>query len=154
VDLPETPAVSVALAVEDVEEASRFYHDLGFREQFSLPDGSGGLALSILTREGSMLLLGPIEEVHYAGPERTKLIQAGPRGLGITLILQVDDLDETYDLVRRSGLKVLVDPVEEYYGDRVFFFLDPYGYEWKVSQPVEDVTEEEVTQRATRGGDA
>lgn len=57
-------------------------------------------------------------------------------GIGITLILQVDNLTKIYDLVRRKMLHVLAEPADEYYGDRVFFFIDPFGYEWKISQPI------------------
>lgn len=31
---------------------------------------------------------------------------------------------------------MLADPVDEWYGDRVSFFIDPFGYEWKISQPI------------------
>jgi uncharacterized glyoxalase superfamily protein PhnB len=133
----EPASMSVALAVRDVAEASRFYQRFGFEQEHALPNESGGLAFSLLIRDGAQLLLGPLEETHYGGPERSELIQAGPRGLGVTLILQVDDLDDAYRLAREAGLSILVEPVDEYYGDRVFFFLDPFGYEWKVSQPIE-----------------
>ena len=56
--------------------------------------------------------------------------------MGITMILQVDNLASVYDFVRREQLEVLAEPCDEYYGDRVFFFLDPFGYEWKISQPI------------------
>ena len=38
--------------------------------------------------------------------------------------------------LQEKGVKILSEPADEYYGDRVFFFLDPFGYEWKASQPV------------------
>jgi uncharacterized glyoxalase superfamily protein PhnB len=59
---------------------------------------------------------------------------ADKRGTGVTLLLQVDNLAEIYEMVRRRKLEVLAELVDEFYGDRVFFFLDPFGYECKVSQ--------------------
>jgi hypothetical protein len=41
-----------------------------------------------------------------------------------------------YDFVRRKKLEVLAEPIDEYYGDRVFCFIDPFGYEWKISKPI------------------
>jgi uncharacterized glyoxalase superfamily protein PhnB len=37
-----------------------------------------------------------------------------------------------------------LEPIDEFYGDRVFMFLDPDGYEWKVSQTIKQVSLEEV----------
>jgi len=55
--------------------------------------------------------------------------------------LQVLDLHRA---VIAAGLEVLLEPVEEFYGDRVFMFLGPNGYEWKISQTVKQVSPEEV----------
>jgi uncharacterized glyoxalase superfamily protein PhnB len=41
-----------------------------------------------------------------------------------------------YEFARSNGLQILSEPTDEYYGDRVFFFIDPFGYEWKISQPI------------------
>ena len=143
------PTLSVALAVDDVERASRFYQHLGFRETFTIPGPDGGLAVSILNTETSQLLLGPLDEPHYESEERAALIRTGPRGLGMTLLLQVQDLGAIYDRVREQGLPILLEPVDEFYGDRVFFFLDPFGYEWKIAQQIETVSEDVVYRRAT-----
>jgi uncharacterized glyoxalase superfamily protein PhnB len=143
------PTLSVALAVEDVERASRFYQQLGFRETFTIPGPGGGLAVAILSTGTSQLLLGPLDEPHYESEARAALIRTGPRGLGMTLMLLVEDLAAIYDLVREQGLPILLEPVDEYYGDRVFFFLDPFGFEWKIAQQIETLSEDEVYRRAT-----
>ncbi len=86
-----------------------------------------------------VLFLGRLDVSHYASNRRADAVtrsHASNRGIGITLILQVDNLSKVYEFVRGEGLEVLAEPRDEYYGDRVFFFLDPFGYEWKVSQPI------------------
>jgi uncharacterized glyoxalase superfamily protein PhnB len=40
--------------------------------------------------------------------------------------------------------------VDEFYGDRVFMFLDPFGYEWKISQPIAKVSADEVADTIAR----
>ena len=35
-------------------------------------------------------------------------------------------------------------PGDEFYGDWVFMFLDPDGYEWKISQTIKEVSLDEV----------
>ena len=138
---PATPIPTVipVLAVEDIEAALVFYAQLGFHLEFSIPDATGRLVHAHLCKGGSVIFLGRKEVSHYAGQPRAEALRnsrPAERGMGITLILQVDDLTPIYDFVRSQSLEVLAEPQDEYYGDRVFFFLDPFGYEWKVSQPL------------------
>jgi PhnB protein len=143
--------LAVVLAVEDVREASSFFQKLGFREKFAIPGPGGDLVHCELVTSTSMLMLGSLDHFHYENDQHTALIRQGQRGLGITLTLAVDDVGVIADLVRRDQLQVLLDPVDEYYGDRVFMFIDPFGYEWKITQTVEVVDEQEVLRRATGG---
>lgn len=127
------------LTANPIEEAVAFYKELGFSEVFSIPDENGRVVHSHLRKGESALFLGRPDISHYPGTPRAVMIEnatADKRGTGITLLLQVDNLSAIYEMVRHRKLEVLAEPVEEFYGDRVFFFLDPFGYEWKISQPV------------------
>jgi uncharacterized glyoxalase superfamily protein PhnB len=127
------------LAVDDVAAAATFYRQLGFKEVFSIPDEDGRPIHSHLRKEDSVMFLGRRDVSHYAGDDRARTIERSrpaQRGLGVTLILQVTNLERIHQLVRDAGLRILAEPADEYYGDRVFLFLDPFGYEWKVSQPL------------------
>jgi PhnB protein len=133
------PSLIPVLAVERVEEAVAFYEELGFSEIFSISDVSGTVVHAHLRKDDSVLFLGRLGASHYEGHERAVTIEESrinQRGIGITLMLQVDDLAAVYKLVRSKELQILAEPADEYYGDRVFFFLDPFGYEWKISQPI------------------
>ena len=138
-DITSVPSVIPVLAVEDIQQAIAFYNHLGFKEVFSIPDQSAKLAHAHLRKDDSVLFLGRIDVSHYQSHRRAETIKgsrSSERGIGITLILQVDNLASVYDFVCREKLEVLAEPLDEYYGDRVFFFLDPFGYEWKISQPI------------------
>jgi uncharacterized glyoxalase superfamily protein PhnB len=133
------PSLIPVLMVEDIEDAVAFYKQLGFSEVFSIPDQKGQLVHAHLRKEDSVLFLGRLGISYYEGHERAATIKhsrSNERGIGITLILQVGNLTEIYDLVRSKKLHILTEPTDEYYGDRVFFFIDPFGYEWKISQPI------------------
>ncbi len=58
---------------------------------------------------------------------------------GIVVNLNVPDLDKIYDAAIKNNLTILLEPVEEYYGDKVFMFPDKDGYEWKISQMIKQV---------------
>jgi uncharacterized glyoxalase superfamily protein PhnB len=138
-DIAGVPSVIPVLAVEDIQKAITFYSQLGFKEVLSIPDPSGILVHAHLRKGDSALFLGRLDVSHYSGHRRGDTIRgcrSTDRGIGITLILQVDNLASVYDFVSRAKLEVLTEPVDEYYGDRVFIFLDPFGYEWKISQPI------------------
>ena len=142
---PPPPApMGAVLGVKDIEQASRFYQMLGFQQQFALPRADGQLAIAILNYGSSTLLLGRLDELHYEHKVRARRIRKGPHGLGVTLTLLVPDLQTVYQAVKEAGLEILLEPVEEFYGDRVFMFLDSDGYEWKISQTIKQVSHEEV----------
>ena len=139
------------LSVRNIDEASRFYQKiLGFELQFTLPRADGELSLAVLRSGASTLLLGRLDELHYEHEPRARLIRKGPHGLGITMTLLVPDVDKVYDAARKAGVEILLAPTDEFYGDRVFMFIDPDGYEWKVSQTIRNVRLADVKKVVSR----
>lgn len=137
----KTPAVIPVIAVDDIRQAISFYQRLGFNEEqaFSFADENGRLVHAHLCKDESVIFLGLRNISYYkSNPRAERIEKAHPAalGLGITLILQTDSLNEIYDVVKKAGLHILYEPTDEWYGDRVFLFVDPFGYEWKVSQPI------------------
>jgi uncharacterized glyoxalase superfamily protein PhnB len=144
---PSQAPLGAVLGVRDIKQASRFYQKtLGFHQQFALPGANGQLTLAVLSFASSTLLLGRLDELHYEHKDRARKIRKGPHGLGITLTLLVPDLERVYKAVRKAGAEILLEPIEEFYGDRVFMFLDPDGYEWKISQTVRQVSLDAVAE--------
>jgi uncharacterized glyoxalase superfamily protein PhnB len=136
--------LGTVLAVADMEKAIRFYENLGFAPEGALPGADGRLIVAFLRFGASLMLLGRLDELHYEHAARARAIRNGPPGLGVTLTLLVPDLETVYRAVRDAGVEILLEPVEEFYGDRVFMFLDPEGYEWKISQRIHYVSPEAV----------
>jgi len=143
---PSLALLGTVLGVRDMEQAIKFYETLGFRLDTALPGSDGQLTVAFLTFGSSMMLLGRLDELHYEDKVRARKIRKGPRGLGVTLTLLVPDLQKVYNAVKKAGLEILLEPVDEFYGDRVFMFLDPDGYEWKISQTIRQVDPEEVAE--------
>ena len=139
------------LSVRDIGKSSRFYQRvLGYEQRFTLPRAGGGLTLAVLGFGASNLLLGRLDELHYEHAVRARKIRRGPHGLGITLTLVVSDVDQIYKAARKAQAEILLKPTDEFYGDRVCMFLDPDGYEWKVSKPLRHVSVDEVKQFVSR----
>ena len=144
--LPPLAPMGSVLGVRDIQQAIKFYETLGFHLDTALPGSDGQLTVAFLSIGSSMMLLGRLDELHYEHRVRARKIRKGPHGLGVTLTLLVPDLPKVYEAVRKAGLEILLEPVDEFYGDRVFMFLDPDGYEWKISQTIKQVSPEEVAE--------
>ena len=69
-------------------------------------------------------------------------------GRAFSLVLYVPNVDEIFDDAIDNG-GVIVHPVkDQFYGDRMGTFRDPFGHEWSVGTHVEDVSPEEMDKRS------
>ena len=134
----------VGLRVSDATKAAIFYHGLGFTEVGTVPDDNGRAVMTILQREGVLLLVDSLVGMPFAATEREQQVQNGPRGLGVALGLGVDDLAVTYTYCQAQGCTITAEPADAPYGDRVFECIDPFGYLWEMSQPVAAVPTEDA----------
>ncbi len=65
-----------------------------------------------------------------------------------TLYLYVEDTDANYQRAIAAGAKSLMEPADQFYGDRHGGIEDPLGNYWWIATHVEDVTPEEMERRA------
>lgn len=128
----------LGLRVGDVSAAADFYRGLGFEDVAIVPGPDGRPVMVMLQREGAMLIVDALEGMPFAATAREECVKAGPRGLGVAIGLGVDDLDAAYAYCVDGGCEITSGPRVEAYGDRVFECVDPFGYLWELSQPVDD----------------
>ena len=65
-----------------------------------------------------------------------------------TLYLYVEDTDANFRRAIEAGAKSIMDPADQFYGDRNAGVEDPLGNYWWIATHVEDVTPEEMERRA------
>ena len=65
-----------------------------------------------------------------------------------TLYLYVEDTDGNYRRAMAAGAKSILEPVDQFYGDRNAGIEDPVGNQWWIATHVEDVSPEEMERRA------
>jgi lactoylglutathione lyase len=105
----------------DVEAVAGFYTRLGFEERFRMPDERGGAGFIRLERDGVELGVTTEDAPRaLAGLEPG----SGPRH---ELFVYVDDLDGTAARLRDSGAKILREPAEMPWGERIGYVADPEG---------------------------
>ena len=64
------------------------------------------------------------------------------------LYLYVPDTDAVYRAALAAGGKSLMEPSDQFYGDRNAGVSDPFGIQWWIATHVEDVSPEEMVRRS------
>jgi lactoylglutathione lyase len=109
------------LYAKDVEAVAGLYLRLGFKEQSRLPAPDGSAGFIGLRRDNAELAVTTEDSPRQlAGVEPG----AGPRG---ELFVYVEDVDRTVNELREAGVRVLREPADMPWGERVAFATDPEG---------------------------
>src|SRR6476619_4575158 len=61
--------------------------------------------------------------------------------------LYVDDTDDVYKKAVEVGAMPVMEPSNQFYGDREAFVIDPSGNHWYIATRIENVSEEEMDKR-------
>lgn len=69
-------------------------------------------------------------------------------GTPVQLMVYVDDVDAFAANAIAEGLTVLRPVEDQFYGDRSGQFKDPFGHVWSFATHVEDITPDEMNERA------
>jgi PhnB protein len=113
----------------------------GAVEEFQLSEQSGRIGHAQL-KFGSFTVMLSDEYPEYG-------IQ-GPKafgGTGSSVHLHVEEVDAMTKQAADAGAKVIMEPKDQFYGERAAKVLDPFGHEWLSGSHVEDVSPEEMQRR-------
>lgn len=56
------------------------------------------------------------------------------------------DIDGHCERARKAGARIIKEPEDQFYGDRTYVAADPEGHHWTFSQPVREVSTQEMEQ--------
>ena len=82
--------------------------------------------------------------------EHPEMGARGPLSLGgtpVSILLYVNNVDETTAQAEAAGAKIVRPLENKFYGDRSATLADPFGHSWHISTHVEDVSSEEMKKR-------
>ena len=141
------PRVTPSLAIDGADAAIEFYATvLGATERMRVPAPGGKVGIAKLQIGDSLI------NVSDQSPERG---YPGPKAIGgtpVTLNVYVEDADATFQRAIAAGATPLKPVENQFYGDRIGWFEDPWGHHWAVATHVEDVSPEELTRRTEAMG--
>jgi PhnB protein len=108
--------------------------------RMGMPDGA--IAHAEVEIGNSVIMIG--DEMHGGSDPSPKTLGGSP----VALFLYVEDVDDVFEQAIRAGATKVQEPQDHFYGDRVAMFDDPFGHRWNIATHVEDVSAEEMEQRA------
>ncbi len=130
------------LRVRNANAAIEFYENVfGATEGMRLTEPSGRIGHAEL-KFGTFTVMISDEYPEYGivGPEAFG-------GTGSSIHLHVDDVDALTNRAIAAGAKLIMEPQDQFYGERSSKVLDPFGHEWLLGSQIEDVTPEEMQRR-------
>jgi PhnB protein len=127
------------LAYDDAEAALRFLCEaFGFVERFRMPMDDGRIGHAEVVLHGQVVMLASVyPELGFASPRKLE-------GCASQLMFYVDDVDAHFARAREAGATVLAEPVDEFYGARVYRALDCEGHRWIFATQTRDVSADEL----------
>jgi PhnB protein len=135
--------VTPYLTLDDAGEAIEFYKDaFGATEKVRMEAPDGTIGHAELEIGDSIVMLAD------AMPQSTT---RPPRELGGTsagVFLYVKDVDATVKQATKAGAKVTQEVSDMFWGDRFGSVKDPFGHVWSIATHIEDLTPEEIAERA------
>ena len=95
------------------------------------------------------------DSVIMLADEHPEMNALGPRSTGgtpVSLHMYVEDVDSVFERAIEAGAKPVRPVEDQFYGDRLGSFEDPFGHHWNVATHVEDVSPEEMSKRMADAG--
>ncbi|MGC9671236.1 VOC family protein [Planosporangium sp. 12N6] len=136
--MSDEPPVRVGLRVKDVSAAAALYESFGFVPVGTVPGLDGQVVMAILRRGPLQLLVDALVGMPFADSVRERQTKVGPRGLGVVIGIEVDDVDEAARRCRAAGCVIGAGPLDAPWGERYVEVEDPHGYAWKFFQVLPD----------------
>jgi PhnB protein len=133
--------VTPTLTLDDAPAAIEFYKKAFGAEEVARSTGPDGKIMHAEIRIGDSLIM--VNDAVMGGK--------GPKALGgspASLWLYVENCDAFFERAVAAGAKVEMAIADMFWGDRFGSLLDPHGYRWSVATRKEDLTPQEMEQRA------
>ena len=120
-------ATGVELHVADIEATLAFYGALGFRVTKRWKDWVR------LDRDGAELVLQGDAYLRNHDHYFTPHLDLSPRGVGVEITIEVDDVDAVYASAQEAGLRIVKPIQDRDWKARDFRLADPDGFFVRIS---------------------
>ncbi|MGA9774026.1 MAG: VOC family protein [Blastocatellia bacterium] len=135
--------VTPYLIVGDAAKAIEFYKQAFEATELLRMEAPGGKIghAEIKIGDSPIMIADEMPEMGYLSPQSLG-------GTPVTIMIYVEDVDAVADRAVAAGAQVLKPVADQFYGDRSGSFADPFGHQWHIATHKEDVSAEEMNNRA------
>ena len=136
-------SVSPALLIDGAADAIEFYkRAFGATERMVMPGPDGKIGHAELEIGDSVVM------VSDPFPQSTVRPPSELGGTTVGLFVYVEDVDSVFKQAVDAGATVTMELEDMFWGDRFGSVTDPYGHLWSLATHVEDVSSQEMEERA------
>jgi PhnB protein len=134
-----TPYLAVADAARAIEYYTRAF---GAKEVGRMEGPEGTIAHAELEIGDSRIMLSdPFPQASTRSPKELG-------GTSASVFMYVEDVDAVVKQAVDAGATVTMEVADQFWGDRFGTITDPFGHVWSIATHVEDVSPEEMAERA------
>ena len=136
--------VTPHLVIRNAAKAIEFYKAaFGAEEVFRSDGPNGGQVMHAEIRIGDspVYIADEIRGMGIKSPESLK-------GTAVTIHLYVEDADSVFRSAVDAGATVAMEIQDAFWGDRYGQVTDPFGHHWAIATHKEDLSAEEMMERA------
>ena len=132
------------LVVKGASEAIDFYQRAFGAEEIKRmpgPDGKSIMHAELKIGDSRLFLVDEFPEMDCRGPQSIG-------GSPVTIHMFVEDVDAAFNKALAAGAQVRMPLADMFWGDRYGVLTDPFGHSWSIATHKEDLTPEEIGNRA------
>ncbi len=136
-------SITPYLVIKGAAQAIEYYKKVfGATEVMRMGDPSGRIGHAELKIGDSHIMLADeFPEMNYRGP-------VSDGSSPVSLLLYVEDVDAIVERAVAEGAKIVKPVQDQFYGDRTGFIQDPFGHLWNIATHKEDVSPQQMEERA------
>ena len=110
----------------------------GLEKRLAMPGPDGELVHAEMQLADAVVMMGPASDENQTGSPRDL------PAVNQSLYLYVDDVDAHCQRARAAGARILSEPTDMFWGDRMYYAQDCEGHHWNFATHVKDVAPEDI----------
>jgi uncharacterized glyoxalase superfamily protein PhnB len=137
---PRRPTFIPSLAYRDNRAALQWLEKaFGFQPSEVLTDAQGNIMHAEMSYGDGVVMIGG----EWADWTRSPTTLGGKNTQRVHVRVE-RGIDEHCERARQAGAKIVMEPADQFYGERTYIAADPEGHYWTFSQTVRAVSKEEM----------
>jgi uncharacterized glyoxalase superfamily protein PhnB len=134
------PSFIPSLAYKDNRAALKWLQKaFGFEPSEVLTDAEGAIVHAEMTYGDGVVMIG----TEWKDWTRSPASMGGKNTQRVHVRIE-RGIDEHYARARQAGAKTVMEPADQFYGDRTYVVTDLEGHYWTFAQSVRDVSRQEM----------